>query len=68
MERKAANKAFIPHNSYRVAKGYKIKDKSSAKAKGIRMVFARIKNAKNKNNVPIPKKRFLKDSVMAGGF
>jgi len=66
IERKAANSAFIPHDSYRVTKGYKIKDTINANAKGIRMVFARNRKAKNKNNVPIPKNRFLKESVMAG--
>jgi hypothetical protein len=38
---------------------------SNAKASGISMVFASIRKAKNRNNVPMPKKRFLNERFMA---
>jgi hypothetical protein len=68
IERNAANSGLMPHDSNRVTKGYRINDISNAKASGISMVFASIRKAKNRNNVPIPKNRFLNDRVIADEF
>jgi hypothetical protein len=61
MERKEAIILFIPQDSNFFTRGYRIKDISKAKPKGMRTGLAKIKNAKNANTVAIAKNSFWKD-------